>query len=111
MNDLIDNFQHVRKLATNIRSRIDVTKSEDVELLNELAGMYAVTIVATYEGIVKTTLIDYAAKFHAKYKSHIEHDFHRLNARISIDDLKAYSKRFGLSEWTDSTAPRNATVV
>ncbi|WP_106358384.1 HEPN domain-containing protein [Yoonia maritima] len=72
--------------------------------------MFAVTIVATYEGIVKSTLMEYASKVHPKYLKYVEGDFHKSNARISGDDLKAYSVRFGLSRWEHAEAPKNATT-
>ncbi|SDE96892.1 hypothetical protein SAMN04489759_10139 [Sulfitobacter delicatus] len=72
--------------------------------------MFSVTIVATYESIIKETLIEYAGRFHSKYQSHVEGDFSKMNARISLDNLKAYSIQFGLAPWRDADAPRNATT-
>lgn len=100
MNDIVDgSFLHIRSLARDIEERLGGTSTAEQRLRNELAGMFAVTIAASYEGIVKDTLILYASKFHSKYRDHIEKDFEKLNARISIDDLRMYSRRFGLSEW------------
>jgi hypothetical protein len=101
MNEIVEeNFRHIRSLAKDIEKLLDGESTAEQRLNNEFAGMFAVTIAATYEGIVKETLIAYAATFHPKYKDHIEKDFDRLNAKISVDDLRSYSLRFGLAEWT-----------
>ncbi len=111
MNEVVEeNFRHIRKLAKDIDFQLDDSTAADQQLRNEVAGMFAVTIVATYEGIVKSTLIDYAANFHTKYRAHIEKDFSRLNARISLDDLRSYSRSFGLSEWTGKGVKKNSTT-
>jgi len=111
MNEIVaENFLHIRNLAKNIDARLNGTSIEEQMLKSELAGMFAVTIAATYEGIVRETLISYAATFHSKYKEYIEKDFKRLNARISIDDLKSYSRRFGLTEWSGSGMKKNSTT-
>lgn len=106
MSEAIDeNFAHIRRLARDIDSKFANATTSEQLLRNELAGMFAVTVAATYEGIVKQTLISYAANFHEKYRDHVENDFGRLNARISIDDLRSYSRHFGLKKWTGPTAP------
>jgi RiboL-PSP-HEPN len=111
MNEAVEeNFRHIRNLAKNIENLLGGESTTEQQLSNEFAGMFAVTIAATYEGIVKETLIAYAATFHQKYKEHMEKDFDRLNARISIDDLRAYSRRFGLSEWTGHGIKKNSTT-
>lgn len=111
MTDLIDeNFQHIRSLARDIEEKLNGTSSTEQRLRNEIAGMFAVTIAASYEGIVKQTLVDYAGKFHPKYQEHIEKDFSKLNARISVDSLKAYSRQFGLSEWIGVGVKKNSTT-
>ncbi|MBP6379517.1 MAG: hypothetical protein KA312_03765 [Sphingorhabdus sp.] len=111
MNEIVeDNFRHIRNLARDIESILDGNSVAQQRLGNELAGMFAVTIAATYEGIVKETLILYASNFHSKYKNHVEKDFERLNARISIDDLKSYSRHFGLNEWHGTGSQKNATT-
>jgi len=111
MSETIDeNFQHIRNLARDIEEKLNGTSSAEQRLRNEIAGMFAVTIAASYEGIVKETLVEYAGKFHPKYQEHIEKDFDRLNARISINDLKAYSRRFGLTEWTGHGVKKNSTT-
>ena len=97
-------------MAKDIEFRLKGTSASEQRLKNELAGMFAVTIAASYEGIVKETLISYAGNFHPKYKSHIEKDFERLNAKISVHDLKSYSHRFGLTEWSGRGAKKNATT-
>lgn len=107
---LNENFLHIRGLARDIEGRLSGTTTADQRLRNELAGMFAVTIAATYEGIVREALIAYAGKFHSKYRNHIEKDFERLNARISVNDLKAYSRRFGLAEWTGRGVKKNSTT-
>jgi hypothetical protein len=110
MNELIqENFLHIRNLARDIEERLGGTSVAEQRLRNELAGMFCVTIAASYEGIVKETLISYAAKFHPKYRDHIERDFDKLNARIKIKDLKHYSQRFGLSEWSGDGSNKNST--
>jgi len=111
MNEsLEENFRHIRTLAEDIEARLNGTSTADQRLKNELAGMFAVTIVATYEAIVKETLISYAGTIHNKYREHIEKDFKRLNARISIDDLYKYSHHFGLTDWAGIGAKKNATI-
>jgi hypothetical protein len=111
MSERIDeSFLHIRNLARDIEEKLSGTSSAEQRLRNEIAGMFAVTIAASYEGIVKETLVEYAGKFHTKYQAHIEKDFERLNARISINDLKSYSRRFGLTEWTGHGAKKNSTT-
>jgi len=111
MSEILDeNFQHIRNLARDIDKKLNGTSSSDQRLRNEIAGMFAVTIVASYEGIVKETLISYAGKFHPKYREHIEKDFDRLNARISVDNLKEYSRRFGLKKWVGHRVKKNSTT-
>lgn len=111
MNDsLEENFRHLRALAEDIDAKLDGTSTADQRLKNELAGMFAVTIVATYEAIVKEALISYAGTIHSKYRDHIEKDFQRLNARISIDDLRKYSYQFGLTDWTGKGVKKNSTI-
>ena len=108
MNEALDeNFQHIRRLAKDINNSFDNATISEQLLKNELAGMFAVTVAATYEGIVKQTLISYAANFHPKYRDHVENDFGRLNARIAINDLRSYSRHFGLKKWTGPDAPKN----
>lgn len=110
-NDIVnENFLHLRKLAKQIDERLSGSTTEEQSLSNELAGMFAVTVVATYESIVKETLISYAGQFHSKYKDHVINDFDRLNAKISIDDLRAYSRRFGLNEWSGHKVKKNSTT-
>ncbi|MEO1140682.1 MAG: HEPN domain-containing protein [Pseudomonadota bacterium] len=111
MHELVEsNFKHIRDLARSIDSRLGHDTAVDRKIRSELSGMFAVTIVATYESIVKETLIEYAGRFHPKYQAHVESDFSKMNARISLDNLKSYSKQFGLAQWTGPNAPKNATV-
>lgn len=105
------NFKHIRDLARSIDGRLDQDTTIDRQIRNELAGMFSVTIVATYEGIVRETLIDYAGKFHPKYRAHVEGDFTKMNARISLDNLKAYSLKFGLKDWRDPKAPKKQLTI
>lgn len=110
MDDLIaENFIHIRELSREIDSEIISSETTNDRLKNELAGMFAVTIVASYEGIVRSTLISYAAQFHEKYKSHVESDFSKMNARITLEHLRNYSKKFGLPQWTGEGAKKNST--
>jgi hypothetical protein len=111
MNETIDeNFRHIRTLAADIDGKLTGTSVAEQRLRNELAGMFAVTIAATYEGIVRETLICYAGAFHPKYRNHVEKDFEKLNAKISLDDLAFYSRRFGLAEWTGHKVKKNKTT-
>jgi hypothetical protein len=111
MHEFVDaNFKHIRDLARSIDSRLNENTPIDRQIRSELSGMFAVTIVATYESIVRETLIDYAGRFHPKYQSHVMGDFSKMNARISLDNLKDYSKQFGLSPWRDADAPKQATI-
>lgn len=111
MNDIVDeNFRHIRTLARDIDARLNGSSTAEQRLLNELAGMFAVTVAATYEGIIKETLVAYAGTFHPKYRDHIEKDFEKLNAKISINDLRGYSRRFGLTEWTGRGVKKNSTT-
>jgi len=107
---LTESFQHIRRLARDIDKKLNGVSASDQRLRNEIAGMFAVTIAASYEGIVKETLIFYAGNFHLKYREHVEKDFRRLNAKISISDLKTYSRRFGLKEWTGHKVKKNSTT-
>jgi len=111
MHEIVNsNFKHIRDLARSIDSRLNQDTAVDRKIRNELAGMFAVTIVATYESIVKETLIDYAGRFHPKYQSHVENDFKKMNAKITLDNLKKYSDQFGLTPWTEPNTPKNATT-
>lgn len=111
MDELVnESFNHLRNLARDIDNRITGTSSADQILRNEIAGMFAVTIAATYEGIVRETVINYASQFHSKYREYVQNDFERLNARVSIDDLKSYSLRFGLPPFSGPSAKKNQTI-
>lgn len=111
MNEIVeDNFQHIRNLARDIEHTFENSTNADAMFRNEIAGMFAVTIAATYEGIVKETLISYAGKFHKKYKDHVENDLEQMNARVSIDNLEKYARHFGLRPWTSPDAKKNATT-
>ena len=109
-NTLDENFQHIRNLACDIDKKLNGTSSSEQRLKNEIAGMFAVTIAASYEGIVKETLVEYAGKFHKKHRDHIQKDFQRLNAKISVTDLKDYSRNFGLEKWEGHRAKKNSTT-
>jgi hypothetical protein len=111
MSEVLDeNFQHIRNLARDIEEKLNGTSSAEQRLRNEIAGMFAVTIVASYEGIVKDTLVGYADNFHPKYRHYVEKDFDRMNARISVHDLKSYSNKFGLTEWVGRGIKKNSTT-
>ena len=111
MNEMIrERFHHLRGLAWDIRAHLAGPQVKDQKLQNELSGMFAVTVSATYEGIVKQTLVDYAAGIHSKYKTHVENEFENFNAKITLDDLKSYSRKFGLSEWTGHQVKKNSTT-
>lgn len=110
MNEVVEsNFRHIRELARSIDARLDHDNATDRRIRNELAGMFAVTIVATYESIVRETLVEYAGRFHPKYQAHVEGDFAKMNAKISLDNLKSYSNQFGLSPWREAGAPKNGS--
>jgi hypothetical protein len=111
MNEMVEeNFRHIRILSKDIRNLLSVESTNEQRLGNEFAGMFSVTIAATYEGIVKETMISYAAKFHDKYKDHIKKEYDRINSKISIHDLKSYSVRFGLTEYTGIGVKKNQTI-
>lgn len=111
MNDIVEeNFRHIRSLAKDIGRLLDGESTTEQRLSNEFAGMFAVTIAATYEGIVKETLIAYATTFHPKYKDYVEKDFERSNAKMSLDDLRSYSRRFGLAEWSGIGATKHSNT-
>ena len=38
-------------------------------------------------------------KFHPKFENYIRLEFEKSNAKISMDDLRKYAKRFGIEEW------------
>jgi RiboL-PSP-HEPN len=107
---LEENFRHIRSLAKNIKTLIGRNSAAEQKLANEVAGMFAVTIAATYEGIIRNTLISYASTIHPKYESHVEKQFKRLNSKISIKDLQEYSQLFGLPEWTEVGVKKNSTT-
>ena len=110
MSSAVDeNFHHIRYLASDFAKIIPGTSVAEQRLNNELAGMFAVTIVATYESIVKNALISYAASIHPKYRIYIEKDFDQINARISLDQLGGYSRKFGLQEWIGYGVKKNKT--
>jgi hypothetical protein len=111
MSELIEaNFHHLRYLANDIEGRLNGTSAVEQRLRNELAGMFAVTVAATYEGIIKDTLISYASAIHPKYGNHIEQDFEKLNARVSLTHLKAYSLQFGLPELPPREKQKNGLL-
>ena len=111
MSDILsENFQHIRNLARDVEERLQGTSSADQRIRNEIAGMFAVTIAASYESIIKETVVNYAGGFHPKYRDHVEKDFNKINARISLSDLKEYSRRFGLKEWVGHGVKQNSTT-
>jgi hypothetical protein len=105
-----EHFYHIRSVAKQINLRLSGETTDEQKLSNELAGMFAVTVVATYESIVKDTLIFYAGTFHSKYKDHVINDYDRLNAKISLNDLRTYSLRFGLNEWSGNGVKKKSTT-
>ncbi|MCY4259984.1 MAG: HEPN domain-containing protein [Rhodobacteraceae bacterium] len=107
---LVQNFQHIRSLAQEMENIVSTAGSTTGTLQNELAGMFAVTIVATYESIVRDTLIAFAGCHHPKFEKYIENEFSRMNSRIAIDDLYRYSRSFGLAGWTDPGTGRRSTI-
>jgi len=96
-------FKHLRDLARSLRGL-------ENRLENELAGMFSVAIVATYEDIIKETLIDYSGKIHPKFQTYIENDFEKINARIRWNDLNSYAVKFGLDEWQDPASQKTGTI-
>ncbi|MEP2953076.1 MAG: HEPN domain-containing protein [Sulfitobacter sp.] len=111
MSELVDeNFNHLRNLASDIELRLSGTSTAEQRLKNELAGMFAVTVAATYEGIIKDSLINYATEIHPTYGQHIEKDFEKLNARVSLEHLKGYSILFGIPEWTRPGSVKKLTT-
>jgi len=96
MNETIDeNFRHIRTLAADIDGKLTGTSVAEQRLRNELAGMFAVTIAATYEGIVRETLISYAGAFHPKYRNHVEKDFGNSQAPSPITGCSGAAVRAG----------------
>lgn len=110
IDKILESFSHLKGLAGDIEAQISGSMVGDRKLKGEIAGMFAVTVSATYEGIIRQTLIDYAAGVHPKYKTHVEKDFENFNAKITIDDLKSYSRKFGLSEWKGHQVKKNSTT-
>ena len=105
-----ESFAHLRKLYNDINAQVPDGNLINQRLRNEIAGMFSVTIFATYEGVVKETLISYASKFHLKYQNHVERDYARMNSKITIGDLYSLSKTFGLPESTEKSTKKDSTL-
>ncbi len=58
--------------------------------------MFAISIAAKYEKIVRTTLIDYAEKCHLNFQIYAESNLKRMNSKVSLGDLRGYALNFGL---------------
>ncbi len=111
MSDVLnEGFHHIRNLKRDFDRRFDTASTSDEALLNEIAGMFAVTIVATYEGVVKNTLISYADRCHSDYGNFIAMDFEKSNARVKIEHLKGYAKKFGIRAWHPPKASKVSTI-
>lgn len=93
-----ENFRHIRELARSLDALAGRATASERHARSELAGMFSVTIVATYEGIVRETLIDYSSRFHPKFQKYVASDLGRMNARISWDDLRKHARKFDLAE-------------
>ncbi len=54
MSEAIDeNFAHIRRLARDIANKFGNATTPEQILRNELAGMFAVTVAATYESLTR----------------------------------------------------------
>ncbi|WP_426163803.1 HEPN domain-containing protein [Sandarakinorhabdus sp. DWP1-3-1] len=60
----------------------------------DLAGMLVVSIAAAYESCVKDTMITHAARFNVEFENFTAKNYEKLNSRISVKDLKNYTKMF-----------------
>ncbi|WP_271951972.1 HEPN domain-containing protein [Ruegeria faecimaris] len=111
MRDSVEvNFKHIRDLAHSLDGLAGQATASERRTRNELAGMFSVTIVATYEGIIKETLVDYSGRFHPKFQAHVENDLAKTNAKIRWDDLRNYATKFGLAEWNDPASQKKKTI-
>jgi hypothetical protein len=63
----------------------------------DLAGLFVVTIAATYESCVKEILINFASRHHVAFGNYTSQRYAKLNSRINVSDLHLYAKTFGPS--------------
>lgn len=64
------------------------------EFRADLAGLFVVTIAATYESCVKEILVGFASRHHAAFGSYATLKYAKLNSRIGMSDLHGYTKIF-----------------
>ncbi len=109
-DSLHENFLHIRSLAKEIDKYVIHANGVYAHLETNIAGMLAVSIVATYEDIVRSTLIEYAERNHPKFHTYVSIDFERMNSKINLSDLHHYSRKFGLSPWESEGSQKDLTT-
>lgn len=67
---------------------------EAAEFRADMARLLVIAIVSAYEASVRAILVDYAKRSHKVFGYYIEADCKKINARIKIDELKGWTKKF-----------------
>ena len=84
-------------LADDVIKHLDQVMVEiaDPFISSRYVGFVAVTAVTVYELAIKDILFEFGEKKHQVLGNFTRSYFERMNGRISIDDLRKASKRFG----------------
>lgn len=89
-------MNRITTLASEIQRHVPSTSTTSgiVDFRADLAGLLAVTIVASYESCVKETLLKLSGSHHPKFAEYVARKYERLNSKIGIDDLNGYCRVF-----------------
>jgi hypothetical protein len=93
--ELHHHFYKIEKLTKEMSQFVPAKTPEANEFRADLAGLLVVAIAASYESCVKEILINFAAKRHVIFGEFASNHYNRLNSKIRVKDLSAYSKLFG----------------
>ena len=94
-SNLLEISRRVNDLASEMERFVPIVMKGTDGFPAELAGLLVVTIAAYYEGCVKSTLVEHAAKRHVDFEEFTERYFSRLNSRVTVNDLHRYARLFG----------------
>jgi hypothetical protein len=93
-DELSEHFLRVETLVTEMNRFAGPSTRGISEFRADLAGMLTVTMAATYESCVKTSMVSYASRHGSSFEEFVERNYEKLNSRISFNDLKKYAKTF-----------------
>lgn len=92
--NLKPHFDRIENLLGEIKSNVPADRPSVVDFRADLAGLFVVSIVASYESCVKDCLVCLASSKHEEFGEFVVRKYQKLNSRIQISDLHSYSKLF-----------------